>query len=382
MMPGPEGERLTAAPGAGPGTRSRRLLVVSHPSVIAVNQAVYLSMMELGWAPQIVVPDRWRHDYSTDTFAAEALPGLEDRLLRLRVLLPGRPQRHLYLARPQRIIEHFAPEAVFLEQESFSCAAMQWGLAAHRAGLPFGVQSDENLDRRLPLPARAIRRWVLDRAAFVAARSPTAATRAAEWGAKGRVEVVPHAVPLWDPVPRNRDGAFTIGFAGRLVPEKGIADLVGAARLLDGPVRLLFVGEGPMRSELEAVQLPEGTIEVRTGIHHRRMPDAYADMDVLVLPSRTTPTWAEQFGRVLVEALSCGVPVVGSDSGEIPWVVTTTGGGHIFPEGDVEQLARVLHDLRANPPERARLARQGKAMVEKTFTADACARAMTDLLRP
>ncbi len=58
---------------------------------------------------------------------------------------------------------------------------------------------------------------------------------------------------------------------------------------------------------------------------------------MLALPSRTTPTWKEQFGRVIVEALWCGVPVVGSDSGEIPWLIELTGGGLTFPEGEPAQ---------------------------------------------
>ena len=70
------------------------------------------------------------------------------------------------------------------------------------------------------------------------------------------------------------------------------------------------------------------------------MAAGYAQLDVLVLPSHTTPTWKEQFGRVIVEALWCGVPVVGSDSGEIPWLIGLTGGGLVFPEGDSEALAR------------------------------------------
>lgn len=339
-------------------------------------------MTDLGWDPLIVVPNRWRHDYSTDLFAPEVLAGMEGRLLSLPVVLPGRPQRHLYVARPAQVIERIRPEAVFLEQESFSCSAMQWGLAAQRAELPFGVQSDENLDRPMPLPARLIRRWVLERATFIAARSPTAATRAKEWGATGRIEVVPHAVPLWSTARRTHAGIFTIGFAGRLVPEKGLTDLVDAARQLPGPLRLLIVGEGTLRSELEGMEVQDVTIEVRAGVPHSRMPEAYAEMDVLVLPSRTTPAWAEQFGRVLVEALSCGVPIVGSDSGEIPWVVSTTGGGRVFREGDVGQLSQVLGELRADPAERERLAERGKAMVERTFTADACAHAMTELLIP
>lgn len=357
-----------------------RLLVVSHPSVIAVNQAVYLSMVQLNWELLIVVPDRWRHEYSSLPFAPDVLGGLEGRLRPLRVAFPGRPQRHLYVARPGQIIKEFSPDVVFLEQESFSCAALQWGAASRRCQLPFGVQSDENLDRRLPLPARVIRNWTLPRAAFVAARSPTAARRAQEWGAKGLIAIVPHAVPLWDVAPLVGRRQFTIGFAGRLVPEKGLQDLVEATSRLPGPVRLLLVGDGALRAGLENQRLPNGAIEVRSGFPHSRMSEAYAEMDILVLPSRTTPTWAEQFGRVLVEALSCGVPVVGSDSGEIPWVVNTTGGGRIFREGNVEQLSGVLADLRARPAERVRLAKDGQAVVSQMFTADACARAMTEVL--
>ena len=70
------------------------------------------------------------------------------------------------------------------------------------------------------------------------------------------------------------------------------------------------------------------------------MAAGYAQLDVLVLPSHTTPTWKEQFGRVIVEALWCGVPVVGSDSGEIPWLIELTGGGLVFPEGDPTRSPR------------------------------------------
>src|SRR4029077_20714900 len=94
---------------------------------------------------------------------------------------------------------------------------------------------------------------------------------------------------------------------------------------------------------------------------------AYARMDVLVLPSRTTPTWAEQFGRVLVEALWCGVPVIGSDSGAIPVVVNTTGGGLLSPEGAVAALANALFELRADPAVREALAGKGRESVERLF---------------
>jgi glycosyltransferase involved in cell wall biosynthesis len=160
------------------------------------------------------------------------------------------------------------------------------------------------------------------------------------------------------------------------VPEKGIWDLVAAVRALDAPVRLLLVGDGPLRDDLRALALPNADVTVWTGLDHGGMVQAYAGMDVLVLPSRTTPTWAEQFGRVLVEALWCGVPVVGSDSGEIPWVIRATGGGVVVPEGDSNALAEALAALRGDAGLRDRLARTGHDSVVRLFSTPAVADAL------
>jgi len=92
------------------------------------------------------------------------------------------------------------------------------------------------------------------------------------------------------------------------------------------------------------------------------------------------PRWAEQFGRVLVEALWCGVPVIGSQSGEIPWVIESTGGGLTFPEGDVDALRGCLEVMRADPALRTRLAKRGRERVERMFSVDAVARRFAEQL--
>jgi glycosyltransferase involved in cell wall biosynthesis len=91
-----------------------------------------------------------------------------------------------------------------------------------------------------------------------------------------------------------------------------------------------------------------------------------AALDCLVLPSRTTPRWKEQFGRVLVEAMACEVAVVGSDSGEIPRVIG--GGGVVFPEGDTAALGRGLEALAGSTELRRRLGAAGRARVLTTYT--------------
>lgn len=369
-------------PPPGHPSRCGRVLVVSHACAVPENQSTFAELAERGWDVHVVVPEFWRHEYAVQRFRARSLGSLAHCVIEAPVALAGYPQRHLYLCHVGRVLSKIRPDVVFLEEEAFSVSALQWAGAAMRRGIPFGVQAAENLDRPLPRAVRVSRSWVLSRAAFVAARSPAAGQLARRWGARARISLVPHAVPLWPATEPLGDPGFCIGFAGRLVPEKGVRDLIEAVRLLGAPSRLLFAGDGSLRDELRAIRLDGVDVEVRTGLSHGDMVDAYRQMDVLVLPSRTTVTWAEQFGRVLIEALWCGVPLVGSDSGAIPWVIATTGGGDIFPEGDVGRLARQLGSYRADPALRLRKARSGRRGVEQHFTASASAEALHATLAP
>jgi glycosyltransferase involved in cell wall biosynthesis len=359
----------------------RRLLAVSHPAVVSVNQETYLELIGRGWDVTVVVPARWRGEYSSALAEPQVLEGMLGSLHPIPVLLPGRPQRHLYLARCAALIKRLRPQVAFLEAESYSLAASQWGFALQRLGVPFGVQCAENLDRRLPAPVRLMRSRVLREAAFVAARSDSAARLARAWGTQGEVELVPHAVPAWEHVPTGTaERPFTVGYAGRLVESKGLFDLLEAVRTLKGPVELLLIGDGELRSQLEGQPIPGSQVRVIDDLSHAEMASGYAQLDVLVLPSHTTPTWKEQFGRVIVEALWCGVPVVGSDSGEIPWLIGLTGGGLIFPEGESSLLADRLAKLRENPELRHRLAGAGRAAVERLFTVPAATDPLEQML--
>ena len=358
------------------------LLVVGHPAVLAINQLPYAALRAHGWEPFIVAPATWRHEYAQQSFGPQVLPALEGRVVGRRVALAGRVQRHVYLTSMSRVIADVRPAAAFVEAEPTSVPGFQWGRALHHAGVPFGLQAAENLDRELPLPARLFRHWTLRHTAFLAARSPAAAALARRWYPPVEARVIPHHVPPWERVaavpPRS---AFVVGYAGRLVPEKGLDVLVEAAAGVDG-LLLRFVGNGPERDGLAARARELGVaLEIDTGASHDTMAAAYAGFDVLALPSRTTPAWTEQFGRVLVEALLCGVPVVGADSGEIPWVIEVTGGGLTVPEGDPAALRATLVRLRDDPPLRRRLAVHGREQVLARFSVEAVAREFDAALR-
>ena len=98
-------------------------------------------------------------------------------------------------------------------------------------------------------------------------------------------------------------------------------------------------------------------VRIVTGVAHDAVPAYLNAMDVLAAPSQTTAKWREQFGRMLIEAFACGVPVLASDSGEIPGVVGDAGA--IAGEQDEQGWRRKLGDLLDSPARRAELAARG-----------------------
>jgi glycosyltransferase involved in cell wall biosynthesis len=128
---------------------------------------------------------------------------------------------------------------------------------------------------------------------------------------------------------------------------------------LPQPWNALLVGSGPLEDALARWAAPHGAhVRIVTGVRHDEVPAYFNAMDVVCVPSRTTPGWREQFGRVLIEAFACGVAVMGSDSGEVPHVIGDAG--VVVGEADVAGwqagLARLLDDaaLRREYAERGR----------------------------
>ena len=159
---------------------------------------------------------------------------------------------------------------------------------------------------------------------------------------------------------------------GRLVEEKGLRTLFSALELLgDLDWELLLVGGGPLEEELRrrASRMSQTGNRIRfVGyVPHVEAPNWLSLFDVMVLPSETRSNWKEQFGRVLVESMACGTPVLGSDSGEIPKIIKATGGGLIFPEGAVSSLAEAMLQLARSAELRSNLARTGREAVLTSY---------------
>lgn len=359
-----------------------KVLVVSHAYVATVNHDKLAALARLpGVDLTVLVPDRWPSPFGV-LRPPEAAAGY--RVVTSRVLLGGHIGGHVYLD-GLGTLRRVRPDVLHAEVEPWSLAALECLLGAGHARLVLFTW--ENLDGPRRLLARAIERLVLGRAAFVVAGNEAARARLLRRGlAPDRTAVLPQFGV--DPhryaagggpgaLARPGLGPPVVGYVGRLVPEKGVDLLVDAIAGL--PARLLVVGEGPARPDLErrTAAWPAGKAIFRGAVGHAEVPAHLAGLDALVLPSRTTPRWAEQFGHVLVEAMAAGVPVVGSSSGAIPEVVGEAG--LVFREGDAADLRRQLERLLGDEALRAGLRARGRARVLARYTHETVARAQHDI---
>lgn len=180
----------------------------------------------------------------------------------------------------------------------------------------------------------------------------------------------------------NLDCEYIMGFIGRFISEKGLRVLQATICYLPNNVHCLIIGSGPMREELERwSEMFE--LKGRIHLYHVMPQDTLAKyincMDVLVVPSLTLPHWKEQYGRVSAEAMACGVPVVGSDSGAIPEIIGTAG--LIVQEGNSEALAEAVRTVIFNREARERFRQHGLQRAHQELSVKAMAERLLDFYR-
>jgi glycosyltransferase involved in cell wall biosynthesis len=359
-----------------------RVLMISKALVVGAYQR---KLELLASAPDVdvtcVVPPAW---------GAQHLERAYLRGYRLEVQ-PIRFNGNFHLfhfPRLARVLREIRPDVVHIDEEPYNLAtflALRQALGVGARPLFFTWQ---NLNRAYPPPFRWMERYVFRHVRYAIAGNADAVGVLRAKGYGGPAAVIPQFgvdPELFTPAAKrtpDADQPLTIGFAGRLVEEKGLYTLFDALDGLDGEWRLRLQGDGPLREPLRARAQQLGMSErviFDKSAPSTEMPARLAAFDVLVLPSLTTPRWKEQFGRVLQEAMALGVPVIGSSSGEIPSVIGDAG--IVFPEGDAVSLRWALERLAASPGLRAELGRRGRGRVLAHFTHGRIAEQTLDVYR-
>ena len=374
----------------------KKILIISHAYCASENRRKIELLAEKGdLKTGVVFPNCWKTWHgetkaasprdvsrqSSDNYESFPLP----------VYFGGDGGRYFYVpVNLLQVIRSFNPEIIHLEEEPWTPAALETviinKLFFQKKLLIF---SWENIDLPLGYWREWIERLTFNNADSAMAGNTEALKRLKKHGFNKRIEILPqfgvdtrHFKPLTE-FDHDEKQPLTVGYVGRFVPEKGIDRLFEAVSKIAIPVRLLLVSTtANLPAELTEKAKSLGLwpkIEIVGGVPHHDLPKYIQRMQIFILPSQTTPTWKEQFGRLLIEAMACGVPVIGSSSGAIPEVIGPAG--LIFDENSVEDLKNKIEKLLIDQPFRDQLAEAGLARVGAEFTFEKIADKTAEIYR-
>ena len=318
-----------------------------------------------------VVPEVW-HEPGVGDYPLEVRAGAGYRLHVLPLRHNG--HHHTYTWRGLGpLIRAERPDVLHIDEEAFNLATFQALRIGRRVGARMCFYNWADVARTYPPPFGHFERYAFRHAAHALAGNHLAGQLIRDHGYTGPLTVIPQFgvdeerfTPAATPLPAR---PFVVGFFGRLMRSKGVLDLLDALERLPADIHCRLIGQGDLSAEV-ARRIAEppllGRVTLEPLLPSGEVPAAMRSLHAYVLPSRTMPNWKEQFGRVLIEAMACAIPVIGSFSGEIPHVIGDAG--LVFPEGDVAALALAIEHLYADEAARQRLAAAGRERALAHYT--------------
>ncbi|MFH1895940.1 MAG: glycosyltransferase [bacterium] len=342
----------------------KKLLICSHAYVSPEN-LIKPQLLAKKFKVGLVVPKKWEAMGRKLQITNDELRMTNFKTFRLGTFLSGNGGKYFYNPFSLFLVFlKFKPEILYVEEEPWTPSAFELLFLAKLFRVKRKVIfSWENLDLPLAGWQRFVKKFVLTGVDLVVCGNSEAKKLIenylgwkswrhrktcvfvnAQFGVDTKrfvsSSVITHPSP----------DKFVIGFVGRFVSAKGIDTLIEALSLLPKDCRLLLVSTTKLPDrflDLAKRHKVLNRIQVVESKPHQELPQYLNQMDVFVLPSKTTPSWKEQFGRVLIEAMACGLPVIGSSSGAIPEVVGSAG--LTFEENNPSDLAKKIKKLKDLP---------------------------------
>jgi glycosyltransferase involved in cell wall biosynthesis len=381
-----------------------KILVASHTYIVDLNceKLKALAHLDQGHEVTVVVPKQWKPGgVQKSTVKTRFWQDGSFRVVPVSNLSQNNQGLLSFGADLVSLLREFRPDIIQVEQGSKSIGYAQMITLNRLLGLKAKMLFFTwwNLPYDLKFPISWLEAYNLRNTDGIVSGNQDGAEILRQRGYQGPIRVMPQ-LGVDESLFRPRSqaelttqlgiqaGDFVIGFVGRFVEEKGLPTLIKAVEGLgDRPWKLLLLGRGPLKDDLmaqvEAAGIADRVIWVES-VPHDTVPHYINLMSTLVLPSETTYKfktltsvgWKEQFGHVLIEAMASQVPVIGSDSGEIPYVIGDTG--LVFPEGNAAALQQCLAQLIDQPDRCTNLAKKGYERAIAQYTNRALAKQLLD----
>lgn len=347
--------------------------MISKALVVGAYHKKLEELARLGIELSLIVPPSWRNQ------KLEIRKGKGYTIYPMKIMFNGYNHFHFYLGLHEIVKERIKPDIVHIDEEHYSLVTFQTMRFAKKLGAKTLFFTWQNIYKQYPYPFSGIEKYNLKNADFAIAGNKEAQEILKRKGYQSEIAIIPQFgvdceffckmknSDIREKLHIEKD-RFVVGFIGRLVEEKGILDLIDAVSRLKDDSILVLIGSGPLQQRIRHKTKKlglENRVRIIGHVSSLEIPLYMNSLSCFVLPSLTRPNWKEQFGRVLIEAMSCEVPLIGSSSGEIPNVIGDAG--MIFQEGEVDDLIEKLN--RMNDREtRKSLGKKGRERALKNFT--------------
>lgn len=326
-----------------------KLLTIGHSYVVSLNRSLMRELHRRGAVDVTVVTPRF---FSGDLrpLQMEEEPA-ESSLRVIGVDAYVTSKIHLFFYNWLQLKKIFQEnwDYAYLWEEPYIVSGFQMGKILNSQKIKYSLFTNQNIFKNYPWPFSSFERWTLNHCDSLWGCGPQVLETFRQKKYQGDAQIVPYFVNTdrFKPQPWSDKKELTVGFMGRLTPEKGVWTFLNALKSVEGQKNWkgLILGDGPLREEIKkwlSIHRLEGRVEMRL-VPHEQVPQILSGLDLLLCPSQTTSFWREQFGRMLIEAMASGVPVMASHSGEIPFVVGDAG--WILPEKDQSAWNGMLQSL-------------------------------------
>jgi len=320
----------------------------------------------------VVSPNKWPGDLRHSVLEPES-PDSKLEVRGIPVFLPKKIQLFNYDKKQVRELTRSGWSGAYIWQEPYCRSALLLARELKAQKIPYVFFTAQNIQKKYSWP---FSKWedevVSNSAGWIACGKSVWEAQISRGYPKDRGIILPHAVdtscfkPLSDfekEIVRSKlklDGPI-IGYVGRFIPEKGIHVLLKAIEMVPRYSwgGLVFLGSGPLEGPIRNWAHRLGiSKKVFVGLaNHSDVPKYIGSLDLIVAPSQTAKNWREQFGRMLIEAMASGVPIITSDSGEIPHTIGDAG--IVVPENDFRRFAQDIQNLLSDSEMRSGLISRG-----------------------
>lgn len=294
------------------------------------------------------VPNIWKDEYGITAKCNTESTRL--KIEPLQIALNGNIPLHFFKSLNTLKTAISESNLTYIYHEPFFLSTIQIARIIPRQ-VKFGFHTAQNLSRHYPFPFNVGEKFVFQKALFATAVSAEAKDVLRQRGFMGSIGEHRFGLDdVWFNTCKQVEGIPTFAYIGRFVEEKGLQIIIHVFSQLKTRCKLIFVGEGPLRAQLDASLgiLSNHDVVLMGRKSNDEIVSILDTVDFTLVPSKTTKKWKEQFGRVVIESGARGAIPIVSNSGELPHLASELTFVKVFEENSISSLLTLIKNQLQN----------------------------------